>query len=95
PAAIAAVLDPIRDDVHQVQPHAISITQASEYGRVMTPAQVRAIGDLAAARDLWLHMDGARLANAVAHLGCTPAAVTCEAGVDALSFGFVKNGGMS
>ncbi len=54
-----------------------------------------AIGALAKRRGLGLHMDGARFANAVATLGCTPAAVTWQAGVDALSFGFVKNGAMS
>ncbi|EGD60307.1 L-threonine aldolase [Novosphingobium nitrogenifigens DSM 19370] len=95
PAAIAAAIDPIRPDVHQVQPHAVSITQASEYGRAYTPDEVSAIGALAKARGLRLHMDGARFANAVAHLGCTPAAVSADAGVDALSFGFIKNGGMS
>ncbi len=94
PETITAAVAPIRDDVHRVQPHAISITQSTEYGRVYSPEAVTAIGDLARARDLWLHMDGARFANAVAHLGCTPAAVTVDAGVDALSFGFVKNGGM-
>ncbi|WP_183982464.1 threonine aldolase family protein [Sphingomonas jinjuensis] len=95
PAAIEAVLDAIPDDVHRVQPHAISITNATEYGRVYTPAEVAAIGDLARGRGLGFHMDGARFANAVATLGCTPAAVTWQAGVDALSFGFVKNGAMS
>ncbi len=94
PEAIAAVIDPIRDDVHQVQPHAISITQASEYGRAYRPDEVAAIGTFAKSRGLKLHMDGARFANAVAHLGCSAAAVTCSAGVDALCFGFVKNGGM-
>ncbi len=94
PATITAALAPIRGDVHQVQPHAVSITQATEYGRVYTPGEVTAIGDLARARDLWLHMDGARFANAVAHLGCHPGAITAAAGVDALSFGMVKNGGM-
>lgn len=94
PDTIARVLDPIRPDVHQVQAHAISITQASEYGRVYTPAEVAAIGALARDRKLGLHMDGARFANAVAHLGVSPAAVTVEAGVSALSFGFVKNGGL-
>ncbi len=94
PATITAAIAPIRDDVHRVQPHAISITQSSEYGRVYTPGEVAAIGALARERDLWLHMDGARFANAVAHLGCSPAAVTADAGVDALSFGFVKNGGL-
>lgn len=95
PEAIRAVIDPIRNDVHQVQPHAISITNATEYGLVYTPDEVAAIGDLAKARKLGLHMDGARFANAVAHLGCHPGDVTWRAGVDALSFGFVKNGGMS
>lgn len=95
PATIATVIDAIANDVHRVQPHAISITNATEYGRVYTPDEVAAIGALAKDRGLGLHMDGARFANAVATLGCTPAAVTCEAGVDALSFGFVKNGAMS
>ena len=95
PATIAAVIDPIRDDVHQVQPHAISITNATEYGLAYTPDEVAAIGALAKAHGLGLHMDGARFANAVAHVGCSPADVTWRAGVDALSFGFVKNGGMS
>ncbi|RYE04398.1 MAG: low specificity L-threonine aldolase [Sphingomonadales bacterium] len=95
PEAVAALLGGIRNDVHQVQPHAISITQATEYGLVYTPAEVAAIGALARERGLGLHMDGARFANAVAHLGCAPADVTWKAGVDVLSFGFVKNGGMS
>ncbi|MBI0475825.1 low specificity L-threonine aldolase [Sphingomonas sp. MA1305] len=95
PETIAAVIDAIPDDVHRVQPHAISITNATEYGRVYTPAEVAAIGDLAKARGLGLHMDGARFANAVATIGCSPAEVTWRAGVDALSFGFVKNGAMS
>lgn len=92
PQTLAAVIDPIRDDVHQVQPHAISITQASEYGCVYRPAEVAEIAAFAKARGLGLHMDGARFANAVAHLGCTPAEAAGD--VDALSFGFVKNGGM-
>jgi threonine aldolase len=93
PDSIAALIDPIRDDVHQVQPHAISITQASEYGCVYRPAELAAIAGLAKQRRLGLHIDGARFANAVAHLGCSPAEA-CT-GADALSFGFVKNGGMS
>lgn len=95
PEAIRAAIDPIRNDVHQVQPHTVSITNATEYGLAYTPDEVAAIGDLAKARGLGLHMDGARFANAVAHLGCHPGEVTWRAGVDALSFGFVKNGGMS
>ena len=92
---ISAVLDATRDDVHQAQPHAISITNATEYGRVYTPAEVAAIGALARSRGLALHMDGARFANAMAHCGGTLADMTWRAGVDALSFGFVKNGGMN
>lgn len=95
PETISAVLAATRNDVHQVQPHAVSITNATEYGRVYTPAEVAAIGDLCRARGLALHMDGARFANAVAHIGCSPADVTWRAGVDALSFGFIKNGGMT
>ena len=94
PSAVQAVLAGIRPDVHQVQPQAMSITQASEYGRVYRPAELAALGDLARAHGLRLHMDGARFANAVAHLGCSPAEASCAGGVDALSFGFVKNGGM-
>jgi threonine aldolase len=93
PAAIAAVIGPLRDDVHQVQPHAISITQASEYGRVYSPAEVAAIGALARERGLKFHVDGARFANAVAFLGSSPWEACADA--DALSFGCVKNGGMS
>ena len=93
PAAIRAVIDPIRDDVHQVQPHAISITQASEYGRVYRPDEVAAIRQLADERGLGLHMDGARFANAAAFLGLPAGEVAGP--VDALSFGFVKNGGMT
>lgn len=92
PETLAATIDPIRDDVHQVQPHAISITQASEYGCVYRPGEVAAIAAFARARGLGLHMDGARFANAVAHLGCSPA--EAAGAVDVLSFGFVKNGGM-
>lgn len=95
PDTIRAVIDAIANDVHRVQPHAISITNATEYGRVYSPDEVAAIGALAQKRGLGLHMDGARFANAVATLGCSPAAVTWQAGVDALSFGFVKNGAMS
>merc|ERR1739841_221490 len=68
PEAIRAAVDPIRDDVHQVQPHAISITQPSEYGCVYRPDEIAAIAELARERGLGLHMDGARFSNAVAFL---------------------------
>jgi threonine aldolase len=93
PGAIREVIDPIRDDVHQVQPHAISITQASEYGRAYRPEEISAIAELARSRGLGLHMDGARFANAAAFLGVPAAEAAGD--VDALSFGCVKNGAMS
>lgn len=95
PQSVTALLDATRTDVHQAQPAALSITNATEYGLVYTPAEVAALGDLAKARGLGFHMDGARFANAVAHLGCHPADLSWRAGLDVLSFGFVKNGGMS
>jgi threonine aldolase len=94
PETAKAALDAVANDVHRVQPHALSLTNATEYGCVYTPAEVGALCELCRARGLRLHMDGARFANAVAHLGCTAAEVTWRAGVDVLSFGFVKNGGM-
>ncbi len=95
PETIAARINAIADDVHRVQPAALSITNATEYGRVYTPAEVAAIGDLARARGLRFHMDGARFANAVVHIGASPADLTWRGGVEALSFGFIKNGGLS
>jgi threonine aldolase len=95
PGAIDEACDLIRNDVHQVQPAAISITNATEYGLVYRAAEVAAIGELARRRGLALHMDGARLANAVASTGESLADLTWRAGVDALSFGFVKNGGLN
>jgi len=84
-----------RGDVHQVQPAALTLTQATESGTVYTPDEVAALASWAKARGLGVHMDGARFANAVAHLGCHPGDVTWRAGVDLLSFGFIKNGGLS
>jgi threonine aldolase len=95
PGTVTALLDSIRDDVHQSQPAALSITNATEYGLVYTPDEVAALGALCRARGLGLHMDGARFANAVVRTGAAPADLTWKAGVDALSFGFAKNGGMS
>ncbi len=76
----------------EVPPRAVSITQGTEASTVYTLAEVRSIAEAARARRLWVHMDGARLANAVARLGCTPAEATWKAGVDILSFGATKNG---
>ncbi len=95
PEATAAACDAIRNDVHQVQPAVISITNATEYGLVYRAEQVAAIGEVAKKRGLALHMDGARLANALVSSGDTLASMTWRAGVDALSLGFVKNGGLN
>jgi len=96
PNQIAATIDPIRDDVHQVQPHAIAITQASEYGRAYRREELAELADFAKTRGLGLHMDGARFANAAAFLGgsAKDAARAAAHGVDSLAFGFIKNGAM-
>ncbi|HEY0527353.1 MAG TPA: low specificity L-threonine aldolase [Gemmatimonadaceae bacterium] len=77
---------------HHVQPRAISITQATEYGTVYTPQEIRVIADFAHSNALLLHMDGARIFNAAAYLNVSLKAITSDAGVDALSFGGTKNG---
>lgn len=93
PQAVDRACDLIRKDVHQVQPAALSITNATEYGLVYRASEVAALGDVARERGLAFHMDGARLANALVTSGDRLADLTWRAGVDALSFGFVKNGG--
>jgi threonine aldolase len=80
--------------VHSVQPAAASITQASECGTVYAPGRIAAIAATCHDRGLALHMDGARFANALAHLQCAPAEITWRAGVDVLSFGATKNGAL-
>ena len=95
PATVASACDGIRNDVHQVQPAVISITNATEYGLVYRASEVASLGELARKRGLHLHMDGARFANALAATGENIADVTWRAGLDALSFGFVKNGGLN
>ncbi len=78
--------------IHAGQPVALSITQATEAGTVYPAAAIQSLSTLAKAHGLVVHMDGARLANAVAALGQSPADVTWRAGVDILSFGATKNG---
>ena len=95
PGAVDAACDRVRADVHQVQPHALSITNATEYGLVYRASEVAELGELAKRRGLAFHLDGARLANAVASTGESLADLTWRAGVDALSFGFIKNGGLN
>jgi threonine aldolase len=95
PDAITARINRIENDVHRVQPTALSITNATELGCVYSPSETAAIGALARSRGLGFHLDGARFANAVAHLGCHPGDLSWRAGVDIMSFGFIKNGGMN
>lgn len=95
PETIRGIAGGIRKDVHQAQPHVVSITNATEYGLTYKPDEVASIGETCRDLGLSLHMDGARFANAVVSTGASPADLTWRAGVDALSFGFVKNGGMS
>lgn len=79
---------------HHSQPKAVYISQVSELGTVYTVDEVRAIADLLHSYNMYLHMDGARLANACAYLGCSMKEITVDAGVDILSFGGTKNGMM-
>jgi threonine aldolase len=92
------ILDSVRHayhgigDEHHSQPRVISITQSTEMGTVYRPEEIRALAEFARAHDMFLHMDGARIANAAASLGQTLRAATRDLGVDVLSFGGTKNG---
>jgi threonine aldolase len=81
-------------DQHHVQPRVVSISQPTELGTVYAVEELKRIADFAHARGLLLHMDGARLANAAAHLSVSLRELTAGAGVDVLSFGGTKNGMM-
>ena len=93
--AVSEAIDRVRKDVHQVQARALSITNATEYGLAYSAEEVAALGETAQRHGLRFHMDGARFANAIASTGASPADVTWRAGIEALSFGFVKNGGLN
>ncbi|MCL6699127.1 beta-eliminating lyase-related protein [Sphingomonas sp. NSE70-1] len=95
PETVNDACERVRDDVHQVQPSALSITNATEYGLSYRADEVATLGEVAKRRGLGFHLDGARFANAVAFTGADPADLTWRAGVDVMSFGFVKNGGMN
>ena len=95
PEAVEEACARVRPDVHQVQPRALSITNATEYGLTYRASEVAALGEVAKRRGLGFHVDGARLANAAASTGESLADLSWRAGVDALSFGFVKNGGLN
>ena len=82
------------DFEHHSQPKVISITQTTEMGTVYTPGEIKLLADFAHERDMFLHMDGARIANAAVSLNLPFKAFTTESGVDVLSFGGTKNGMM-
>ncbi len=91
PEGIAPLLQRPSEE-HHVRPRAISISQATEFGTVYTLEEIRTLTDFAKKHDLIVHMDGARLANAVVALGCSLPAASVDAGIDILSFGGTKNG---
>ena len=82
------------DDPHHVQPRVISITQATEVGTVYKPDEIKALARFAHKHGMFLHVDGARIANAAASLGQTLRQATRDLGVDVLSFGGTKNGAL-
>jgi threonine aldolase len=90
-AEVLAGISPAQ--LHRGQPIAVSLTQATDLGAVYRLDEIRAIAEVAKRRGLRLHMDGARFANAVPRLGCSPADLTWRSGIDVMSFGATKNGG--
>jgi threonine aldolase len=93
-AALAETLAGIAPgQIHRGQPAAVSLTQATDFGAVYSLDEIRAVAEVAKARGLKLHLDGARFANAVARLGCSPAEPTWRSGIDITSFVATKTGG--
>jgi threonine aldolase len=91
PAAIAQHIGENRG-VHHTVPRVIAITQPTEWGTLYRPEEIAALADFAHARNMYVHVDGARLSNAAAALDCSLGAITRDAGVDVVSFGGTKNG---
>ena len=82
-------------DPHHSQPAALSLTNPTDFGTVYSPQQVADLAAIARSRGMRVHIDGARIANAIAAIGCTPAEMTWRAGVDVVSLGATKNGAMT
>jgi threonine aldolase len=96
PAALEQALDAAGwGDPHHSQPSVLSLTQATDMGTIYTAEEIAALAAVARTRGLRVHLDGARVANALAALGCAPADLTWRAGVDALTLGATKNGALS
>lgn len=81
-------------NVHHVQPKVISVSQSTELGTIYSLDELKTLADFAHKYDMYLHVDGARISNAVAALGCTLKEATVDCGVDIMSFGGTKNGMM-
>ena len=79
-------------DVHSPKPRALSLTQATEFGTIYQPGEIETMVECARKHSLFVHMDGARFANAIAALDCAPKSITWQAGIDVLCFGGTKNG---
>lgn len=94
PAAVTAKLAEFVHGEHGAKPSALSLSQATELGTVYAPAEIKALTAVAHKAGMKCHMDGARFANALVHLGCSPAEMTWKSGIDVLSFGGTKNGAM-
>jgi threonine aldolase len=90
--SVAAYVQGLPKAIKQMPPKALSISQVTECGMVYSLDEIAALGQVCRENGLSLHMDGARFANALVSLGCTPAEMTWKRGVDILSFGATKNG---
>jgi threonine aldolase len=95
PAIVSAALNANPASIHTVQTSAVSLAQATEAGTVYRPGEIAALAELAHSHGLKVHVDGARLANALVFLGCEPADISWRAGVDVLTFGATKNGALA
>jgi threonine aldolase len=82
-------------DPHDSQPSVLSLTVPTDHGTVYTPQQIAELTSVARERGLRAHLDGARIANAIAAVGCTPADITWRAGIDVMTLGATKNGALS
>jgi threonine aldolase len=94
-ATLSRALDGQWGGPHHVSPSVLSLSQATEAGTIYRPHEIRALADIAHARGLTVHVDGARLGNALARMNASPAQATWQAGVDALSFGATKGGALA
>ena len=94
PATLRAALDGAWGGPHHVTPSVLSLSQATESGTIYRAEEIKELADLAHAKGLLVHADGARLGNALARMNVSPAAATWKLGVDALSFGATKGGAM-